>query len=142
MPLAGQSRGVADLRRFGRYAAVAIACALLHNGIMIGLDRLGVHYALCQTGSAVVLLPVGYLLQSRLTFGVERSWPHFMRYSAALLTNFPVAIASLWLLCDVMALDMLWAAPASMVLLFAWNYATSAWAFSRRRANPASLAHG
>lgn len=118
---------------------VAIVCALLHNGIMIGLDRLGVHYVLCQTASAGVLLPLGYLLQGQLTFEAKRSWRDFARYSAALITNFPVAIIALWLLCDVLALDMIWASPISMVVLFAWNYVTSAWAFSRR-GNPAEHA--
>lgn len=123
----------AHVRRSRRYVAVAVACALLHNGIMIGLDRLGVHYVLCQTASAAVLLPVGYLLQSHLTFDVERSWRDFARYSAALTTNYPVAIAVLWLLCDVLALSMVWASPISMAVLFVWNYLTSAWAFRRRQ---------
>jgi putative flippase GtrA len=117
-------------------------CALLHNGIMIGLDRAGVHYVLCQTVSAAVLLPVGYLLQSRLTFDAKRSWRDFARYSGALFTNFPVAIALLWLLCDVLKLDMVWAAPLSMILLFLWNYATSSWAFSRNANRAGSAAHG
>lgn len=128
-------------RRSPRYLVVAIVCAVLHNAIMIGLDRLGAHYVLCQAASAAVLLPVGYLLQARLTFGVERSWRDFGRYSAALTTNFPVAIAVLWLLLDVLALDMIVAAPASMVVLFVWNYLTSGWAFSRRR-RAGGAAHG
>jgi putative flippase GtrA len=122
----------AHVQRSKRYTAVAIACALLHNGIMIGLDRVGVHYVLCQTASAAVLLPVGYLLQSHLTFRAERSWRDFFRYSAALLTNFPVAIVVLWVLCDLLTLDMIWASPISMAVLFVWNYLTSAWAFARR----------
>jgi putative flippase GtrA len=106
---------------------------------MIGLDYLGVHYVLCQTASAVVLLPVGYLLQGKVTFAKRRSWRDFARYSAALITNFPVAIAILWLLCDVLKLDMVWASPISMVVLFVWNYVTSSWAFSRspKQAGPA-----
>lgn len=122
-----------------RYAAIAAVCALLHNGIMIGLDALGVHYVLCQTASAAVLLPLGYLLQGQLTFEAKRSWRGFARYSAALMTNFPVAIAVLWLLCDLLALEMVWASPISMVVLLVWNYVTSAWAFSRR-GNPAENA--
>ena len=128
--------------RSPRYVAVAVVCALLHNGIMIGLDKLGVHYVLCQTASAAVLLPLGYWLQGKLTFEVKRSWRGFARYSAALMTNFPVAIAALWLLCDVLSLDMIWASPISMVVLFVWNYVTSAWAFSRRRTPAENAARG
>ena len=121
---------LAHVRRSPRYAGVSLLCALLHNAIMIGLDRLGVHYVLCQTASAAVLLPTGYLLQARMTFGADRSWAGFVRYSAALITNYPVAIVALWLLCDVLALAMVWASPLSMLILFVWNYATSTWAFS------------
>lgn len=116
--------------RSWRYIAVAAFCALLHNAIMIGLDRLGAHYVACQTASAAVLLPVGYLLQGRVTFDAKSSWRDFGRYSAALLTNYPVAIVLLWLLCDVLILDMIWASPISMIVLVIWNYFTSAWAFS------------
>ena len=137
-----QEEARTHVRRSRRYVAVSVVCALLHNGIMIGLDRLGVHYVLCQTASAAVLLPVGYLLQGHLTFGVERSWRDFARYSAALITNYPVAIAVLWLLCDVLALDMLWASPISMVVLFVWNYVTSTWAFSRRGNHAGDAARG
>ena len=89
-----------------------------------------------------MLLPVGYLLQGQLTFEMRRSWRDFGRYSAALITNFPVAIAVLWLLCDVMALDMVWAAPISFIVLFVWNYLTSTWALSRRRNDEGDAAHG
>lgn len=117
-------------RRSPRYTLIAVFCALLHNGIMIGFDRIGFHYVVCQTISEIVLLPTGYLLQGNLTFDSGRSWYGFMRYSAALVTNYPVAIILLWLLCDVLLIDMVWASPISMVFLFAWNYMTSAWAFS------------
>lgn len=119
--------------RSPRYAIVSIVCALIYNGIMIGLDRLGIHYAVSQAVSAAVLLPVGYTMQARVTFVASRSWRDFLRYSAALLTNYPVAIAVLWLLCDLLRVDMLWASPISMVVLFIWNYMTSSWAFSADR---------
>jgi putative flippase GtrA len=122
------------VERSGRYFVVAVVCAILHNSIMIGLDRLGAHYVVCQTASAAVLTPAGYLLQGRMTYRTERSWRDFGRYAAALLTNYPVAIALLWLLCDMLKLDMMWAAPISMLVLFVWNYATSTWAFARRPA--------
>jgi putative flippase GtrA len=118
--------------RSWRYVLVAGLCALLYNGMMIGLDRLGVQYAISQAATALLLLPTGYLLQGRFTFGASRNWYHFIRYSAALLTNYPVAVATLWVLCDGLRLDMLWAAPMSTFVLFIWNYLTSAWAFLRR----------
>jgi putative flippase GtrA len=128
-------------RRMPRYTLVAIFCALLHNGILIGMDALGANVFWCQTASATILLPVGFWLQSQVTFRVERSWGGFLRYSAALLTNFPVALAVLWLTRDLVALPMWIAAPFSSAILFCWNYLTSSWALSRAPAQ-AGAAHG
>jgi putative flippase GtrA len=125
--------------RSPRYLIVSVICAVVYNGIMIGLDRVGVHYALAQAASAAVLLPLGYVMQAHLTFSAQRSWRDFARYSAALITNYPVGVATLWLLCDVLRLDMVWASPISMVVLFVWNYVTSVWAFSRRRKNRGTI---
>jgi putative flippase GtrA len=98
--------------------------------MMIGLDHLGIHFVISQAATAFVLLPVGYLLQGRFSFAADRSWKNFLRYSAALLTNYPVAIVTLWLLCDLLGIKMAWASPIATVVLFVWNYATSYWAFS------------
>lgn len=125
-----REKAQSHIKRSPSYGIVSIVCALIYNGIMIGLDRLGVHYAVSQAVSAAVLLPVGYTMQAQLTFNAGRSWRDFCRYSAALVTNYPVAIAVLWLMCDWLKLDMFWASPISMVVLFIWNYATSTWAFS------------
>lgn len=130
------------LYRSPRYVLVAGICALLYNAIMIGLDRLGVHYALSQAASAAVLLPTGYLLQGQVTFETERSWRDFFRYSGALITNYPIAVAVLWLLCDVLNFDMIWASPISMIVLFIWNYATSSWAFSSRKDRGGDVTRG
>lgn len=120
------------LRRIPRYTLVAIGCALLHNAILIVTDALGATVIVCQTASAAVLLPVGFALQSRITFASERSWRGFCRYSAALITNFPVAIAVLWLVREQAHLSMWVAAPLSSFVLFCWNYLTSTWALAPR----------
>ena len=118
------------LRRIPRYTLVATSCALLHNAILISMDALGANVFWCQVASAAVLLPVGFWLQSRVTFRCERSWAGFLRYSAALITNFPVALLVLWLTRDLLAVPMWFAAPISSVALFCWNYVTSSWALS------------
>lgn len=131
---------VARLGRLMRYGAVSAFCLMLHNGIMIGLDVRGVHYALCQAASAAVLLPTGYLLQAWLTFRTDRSLHGFLRYSAVLITNFPVALLVLWLLCGRLRLPMIWASPISTVILVCWNYATTLLAFiGSARAAPAPV---
>jgi putative flippase GtrA len=127
---AGRRRN-AKLSRIARYCAVSAFCLIVHNGIMIGLDALGFHYVVCQAASATVLLPTGYLLQAWFTFGADRSPRGFLRYSAMLITNFPVALLVLWLLRDRLGLPMVWASPISTVVLICWNYATTLLAFSR-----------
>lgn len=120
------------IRRIPRYTLVAIGCALLHNAILIATDALGATVIACQAASAAVLLPVGFVLQSRVTFACERSWRGFWRYSAALITNFPVAIAVLWLAREQAEVSMWVAAPVSSFVLFCWNYLTSTWALAPR----------
>ena len=129
------------LRRIPRYTLVAIFCALIHNMILIGMDALGATVLLCQVASAAVLLPLGFWLQSYVTFRCERSWSGFLRYSAALITNFPIALVVLWLVRDELALPMWAAAPASSAALFCWNYLTSNWALSKADSRP-EPAHG
>lgn len=118
-------------RQIPRYTFVAILCVLLHNSILIGMDALGANIFWCQTASAAVLLPVGFWLQSYVTFQCARSWGGFFRYSAALLTNFPVALVALWVTRDLLSLPMWAAAPFSSATLFCWNYLASSWALSR-----------
>ena len=132
---------MSHLRRIPRYTLVAAVCALVHNAILIGMDALGASVLVCQLASASVLLPLGFWLQSHVTFRCERSWSGFLRYSAALITNFPIALIVLWLVRDELALPMWAAAPASTAALFCWNYLTSSWALSKARP-VAEPAHG
>src|SRR3546814_8616967 len=79
-------------------------CSSDLNLILILMDALGANVFWCQVASAAVLLPVGFLLQSRVTFRCERTVGGFFRYSIALITNFPIALLVLWLTRDWMAL--------------------------------------
>ena len=118
-----------------RYAVISVLCAILHNGILIGLDRAGAHYVVGQSVSAVVLVPTGYFLLSRYVFFSAPSWKRFSQYSVAVLTNFPVAICLLWILCDLLSLDMVYSAPISMIGLWLWNYAVSRLVFTHSAHN-------
>lgn len=121
------------LARIPRYTLVSIFCALLHNAILIAMDAAGFGILACQAASAAVLLPVGFWLQAQVTFNCERSWRGFARYSAALITNFPVALLALWLSRDLAGLSMWISAPFSSLVLYGWNFATSTWALAPRR---------
>lgn len=124
------------LDRVPRYTMVALGCAVLHNAILIGSDALGANVLGCQAASAAILLPVGFWLQSHVTFQCVRSWVGFARYSAALITNFPIALGVLWLTRDILAVPMWVCAPISSVVLFGWNYVTSTWALALQKGMP------
>jgi len=116
------------IRIIPRYTVVALALAGLHNATLIAADASGAHFIVAQAISAAILLPTGFLAMARFSYAVQASWCGFARYSAALITNFPVAIAALWLLIEGLTLPMWLAAPISTAILFIWNFLTSTWA--------------
>lgn len=123
------------LRRGPRYAAVSLFCLLLSNAILIGADRIGWSSGAAVLSSAAVLIPVGFLLQARVTFAVEPTADAFLRYAVALATNVPLSWLVLLVVHDLCGIDMAIAAPLATILLFFWTYFTSSWALRRRR-NP------
>lgn len=114
-----------------RYTLLAALLAVLHNSILISTEWMGAHYVVSQFASAAVLTPTGYFAMSRFVYRTDRNWSAFSRYAASILTNFPFAIFSLWLLIDVLELPMLYAAPVSTVMLYVWNFLTTSWALGR-----------
>ena len=112
----------APLLTGGRYLGVAAFCAGLHNVIMILLEAVGVHYALCLVVSTAILIPTGFFLHAAYTFTAERTWRGFWRYAGVMAVNLPGSFILLWLLYDVFGLAMWIAAPLATVLLIAWNF--------------------
>jgi putative flippase GtrA len=111
-----------------RYVAVGALCALLHNAIMIGADFLGLHYATSLVISYVIVVVVGYVLHVSYTFRAPASASGFVRYAIPMAANFPLTLAAMFVLCDVMTLPVPVAAPLTTVIMFAVNYVFSKWA--------------
>jgi putative flippase GtrA len=109
------------------YVAVAGFCALLHNVIIIGMDRVGVHYAFASIVSFFVVAATGFLLHCAITFRTRATLRSFVRYLGAMAFNLPLSIAALFLFHDVAKLPMLLASPVATVALFVINYFLSAW---------------
>lgn len=124
----------AHSQRSGRYLAVSLFCFLFNNLLFILLDRLGVWYGVSVVISAAVMIPLGFVLQSRTTFGRSLNWPAFGRYALVMLANPPVAFVLFWLFHDLGNMPMLFAAPLVTALLFVWNFLSSSWAILSRRA--------
>jgi putative flippase GtrA len=114
-----------------RFALVGLFCALLHNAIMIGLDRWHVHYALSAVISFAVVALAGYALHVSFTFRERASLASAWRYTAGMAANYPVTVALLFVMCDVAGLPMAIASPLATVAMFGWNYLASRWAIVR-----------
>lgn len=121
------------LQYLPRYSAVSVACLLFNNLLLIALDALGLHYILSVTISVLVMIPMGFFLQSRLTFAVGTGWPSFSRYAVALIGNLPLAWALMWLIRDKAGVPMLLAAPLISAIAFAINFVGSHWALTKHK---------
>jgi putative flippase GtrA len=119
----------------GRFLLVGLACAMLHNAVMIGGDWLGMHYALSSVVSFAVVVVFGYLLHSGWTFsGAQRGGQSLMRYALMASANLPLSIAGMFVLVDLGGLSVPVASPLVTVLLVVFNFAGSRWALLRGRA--------
>jgi putative flippase GtrA len=118
----------------GRFLGVGLACAVLHNVIMIAGDFAGWHYAASSVVSLVVVTIFGYELHSRWTFpGAERTRTSFARYAMTVSANFPLSLAGLYVLIDLFGWSTPIAAPLVTVALLAFNFTANRWALRLRR---------
>ncbi|MEP7040442.1 MAG: GtrA family protein [Chloroflexota bacterium] len=116
----------------GRYLAVGATCAVLNSLILIGLDRVGIHYAVSSLIAFVVVVSVGYSLHSWFTFRVRRGLSTFALYAMALAANYPLQVLTLYLLVDLLRLPIVVASPISTLALAGWNVFATRWALVRR----------
>ena len=120
------------IRTSGRYLAVGATCAVLNSLILIGLDRLGIHYVVSSLIAFVVVVSVGYSLHSWFTFRVRRGLSTFALYVVALAANYPLQVVMLYVLVDLMRLPIVIASPISTLALAGWNVFATRWALVRR----------
>jgi putative flippase GtrA len=117
--------------RFVRYVGVGAICAVLNNIFLIAIVGTGFGYL---PGLMIICLPmlvIGFALHTILTFEVKPTASAFLRYSLAMLANYPMWIAGLFMLCDVMKLPIFIASPVGTLFLFFWNYVSTHWAIAR-----------
>ncbi len=117
-----------------RFFTVGLACALLHNAIMIAGDWLGLHYVASSFISFAIVVVLGYLLHSGWTFrAVVRSGPSFARYALVASANLPLSLAGMFLFVDLLGFSVPIASPLVTVLLFVMNYVGNRWALKAKR---------
>lgn len=91
----------------GHFFTVGLACALLHNAIMIAGDWLGLHYVASSFLSFGIVVGAGYWLHSAWTFpGAQRGRTPFARYALTMAMNLPFSIAGMFLFVDLVGLPV------------------------------------
>lgn len=123
-------------RLLGPYGFVAGLCVVVHLAILVGGDRLGLHYALSTTLSFISCVAIGYSLHSRLTFGVPASLRGLSRYTLAMALNYPLSILAVWLFYRLLGQPMAIAAPASTLAMTLYNFVSSRWAITGSQRAP------
>lgn len=111
-----------NFRALPRYLVVGAVMAVISNIILIGFDKLHIHYVVSCLTAFVVTLVLAYGLHTHWTFGASRSFMGLLRYGAAMSMNVPVSMALFFLLISVLGVPMIFAAPLTTVLLTAINY--------------------
>ena len=118
----------------GRYLTVGLACALLHNAIVISGDWAGVHYAVSTLLSFAIVVALGYWLHSGWTFsGTRRSGMSLGRYVVMASANYPMSVAGMFVLVDRLGWSVPAATPIVTLLLATLNFFGSRWALRARQ---------
>ena len=115
--------------RFSRFALVGVLCALLSNVTVIALAHAGFGSLAASMLAFPPILCGGYALHSMFTFGAPPARSSFIRYALAMLANFPLWAAALYVFGDLLKVPITVVAPATTLLIFLWNYIAARWAF-------------
>ena len=115
------------------FTLVSGLCLIVHNAVMIATDRIGFPLWASVLSSFGVVVLIGYVGHSLVTFGEGMSAVRFGRYAFAMAANIPTAFVLVWIAKNLANLDMIFAAPLATVGSIAMNYILSRWAISPRR---------
>ena len=118
-----------------RYGFVAAVSLVLHNVIIIVGDAAGLPLISSVLISFCVVVVVGYLLHSRLTFCAPVAWSGFQRYALAMAINIPLSFTMIWLWHVAAGLPMIWASPIATLFMMVVNFQLSRWAIIRAAAS-------
>lgn len=116
--------------RPARYLIVGGACALVNNILVIAFAYMGAGYGKASALAFGPVLAFGYASHTFFTFETSASLVSFVRYALTMLTNYPLWIVSLFVLCDLLSLPVQIAAPLTTALAFAANYVMAKWALN------------
>ncbi|HMI18415.1 MAG TPA: GtrA family protein [Sphingomonas sp.] len=119
-------------RQPARYLISGGVCALANNALLIGGARAGLGILELTLLSFLVIGTAGYVAHVHFTFRQAPGWRSYARFMAGVALGIPAAYAVLALLCDVLHVSMLAAAPIATVVLLVYNYLSARLAIMRR----------
>lgn len=114
--------------RTPRYFVGGALCAGLHNLILIGADAAGIRYQIGLLISAAIVVPLGYLFHTLLTFERAPSRDRLQRYLAGAASGFAISAGLMALFCSGLGWPVAIATPIATIVLFFWNFASARWA--------------
>ena len=109
-------------RQPARYLISGGACALANNALLVAGARAALGILELTVLSFLVIGTVGYVAHVHFTFRQAPGWRSYARFMAGLALGVPAAYAILALLCDVLHIPMLAAAPIATIVLLFYNY--------------------
>jgi len=115
-----------------RYLISGAFCAVANNLLLIAGARAGLRIAPLTLLSFIVIGTTGYVAHVHFTFRQAPGWRSYARFMAGVALGIPAAYAVLSLLCDVLHMPMLAAAPIATVILLVYNYLSARLAIMRR----------
>ena len=112
------------------YGAIGAVCACISNFMVIAGSLAGIEYWNTAALAFVLVTPLGYVLQSRFTFGVELSARRFIHFAGGVAVGAAVFLALIGLLHSALAMPIWMASPLATLLIVCWNYVASCWAIT------------
>ena len=112
------------------YGAIGAVCALISNFMVIAGSLAGAEYWNTAVVAFVLVTPLGYVLQSRFTFGMELSARRFIHFAGSVAVGAALFLALIGLFHSAFGMPVWIASPLATMLIFCWNYAASYWVIS------------
>ncbi len=112
------------------YSVIGAVCLAINNVILIGGERLGVHYLPATLFCYVFVGGFAFVCHAKLTFRTMPSWRGYLRFQAAQATGAVLTLAMLFALRGLLDLPMWVAAPAATLAMFVYNFVSTRWAVS------------
>lgn len=118
------------VQRTMSYGVIGAVCASISNLVVVAGSFAGMKYWNTTALAFVLVTPLGYVLQSRFTFGVGLSARRFIHFAGSIAVGAALFLALIGLLHSAFGVPVWIASPLATLLIFCWNYVALSWAIS------------